>query len=275
MLILPRPRVLVLLTSLTLFGASCLSLDLPTAELFSTNMVPFLAPRNPQVLLVSASYPLPNPMHTHEEYTDWMTPFLSKVTTHIYFFAPPEMEGTIRKLRGNLPMTLNTTFSAPFDIPPLRGMEGRYADMHKLDPEKAYHSPERYAGWSSKIFFLREALLNAQSTGMDVGYVFWNDAGSFREQQDFTDWPALERVDEIFAEGAKLSGMHKDELFFMPMWDVPYDDLRDWTPLEGPRELGDSIAEGQHITRSCSVCPFTLLYRFVLRGSAKCHSLVA
>jgi hypothetical protein len=243
----PRPRALVFIALLALFGVSYLTLGLPTGQLATSISAPFLTPKKPQVLLVSAFYPLAKSKHTHAEYTEWMTLYLSKVKTHIYFFAPPEIEGMVRKLRGNLPMTLNTTFATPFDIPPLQGMEGRYADMNKVDPENAYHSPELYAVWSSKAYFLREGLLNMQSAGMIVEYAFWNDAGTLRQQQDFADWPALERVDEIFTEGAEMSGMHKDELLFMPMWDVPKDDLRNWTPLEGPKEYGGAISEGQSL----------------------------
>ena len=250
MFILPRPRMLAFFALLSLFTVSYLglNLDMPSDQLSSISVnIPFLAPdpNRPQVLLVSAFFPLAKAKHTHEEYAKWMTLYLSKVTTHIYFFAPPEIEGMIRKLRGNLPMTLNTTFATPFDIPPLQGLQGRYADMNKVDPENAYHSPELYAVWSSKTYFLREGLLNMQSTGMTVEYAFWSDAGAMRDDQDYTNWPALERVDAIFTDGAKLSGMRKDELFFMPMWDVPKDDLRSWTPLEGPKEIGGAISEGR------------------------------
>jgi len=247
MLILPRPRALVFIAFLMLCGVSYLTLDLQTVteKLPLSVTIPFLTSNTPQVLLVSAFYPLSKAKHTHDEYAEWMTSYLSKVTTHIYFFAPPEIETMVRRLRGNLPMTLNTTFSTPFDIPPLKGMEARYADMNKVDPENAYHSPELYAVWSSKTYFLREALLNMQSAGMKVEYAFWNDAGTFREKQDFAKWPALERVDEIFDEGAKLSKMRKNELFFMPMWDMPKDPLRNWTPLDGPTEYEGAISEGQ------------------------------
>lgn len=149
----------------------------------------------------------------------------------------------IRELRGNLPMTLNATFATPFDIPPLKGMEARYADMVKDDPRDVRHYSGLYAVWSSKIYFLREALLHMQSAGMDVGYVFWNDAGSFRDEQDFTDWPVLERVDEIFTQGANISGMHKDELLFMPLWGFPQGSLKSWTPLEGPKEHSNTMSE--------------------------------
>jgi len=250
MLILPRPRVLVFCAFLALLGTLYLTLDdLPKDKLSSINIPFFTPPPNePQVLLVSAFFPLAKAKHTHKEYAKWMTLYLTKVTTHIYFFAPPEMEATIRKLRGRLPMTLNTTFTTPFDIPPLQGLEGRYADMNKVDPENAYHSPGLYAVWSSKTYFLREALLTMQSAGMKIEYAFWNDAGSFREKQDYADWPNLERVDEIFTKGAELSNMRKDELFFMPMWDIPKDNLRDWTPLEGPKEFNGGFLEGLHST---------------------------
>jgi len=248
MLTLPRLRTLVFFAFLVLLGVSYhLTLDpLAVTGTPSTSIdIPFIPSKEPQILLVSAFYPLTKAKHTRKDYAKWMTSYLSKVETHIYFFAPPEMEKTVRKLRGNLPMTLNTTFATPFDIPPLKGLEGRYADMNKVDPENAYHSSELYAVWSSKTYFLREALLNMQSAGMIVQYVFWSDAGSFREKQDYTYWPGIERVDEIFTQGANISNTDKDELFFMPMWDYPKEPLRNWTPLEGPKEYESAVSEGQ------------------------------
>lgn len=257
MLILPRPRALVFIAFLILFGLSYFLLDLEAFDLddlteaLQINPAPIddtpvlIDLEKPQVLLVSAFYPLSKAKHSRKEYARWMSKYLSKVKTHIYFFAPPEMEDTVRKLRRNLPMTLNTTFATPFDIPPLEGLQGRYADMNKVDPENAYHSPELYAVWSSKTYFLREALLNMQSAGMNIEYVFWNDAGSFREKQDYRYWPGLERIDETFAQGANASNVDKDELFFMPIWGLPEDPLRDWTPLDGPKEYKSPISEGQ------------------------------
>ena len=46
----------------------------------------------------------------------------------LFFFAPPEIKGMIRKLRGNPLMTPNTSFAPPFDMPPLKGMGGYYAE---------------------------------------------------------------------------------------------------------------------------------------------------
>lgn len=249
MSILSRRRAMVLIAFLTLLGISYLALDLPiVAERLSYPInFPVVPLDEPQILLVSAFYPLAKAKHTRRDYARWMKLYLTKITTHVYFFAPPEMEETILRLRGPLPITLNTSFATPFDIPPLKGLQGRYHDMNKVDPERAYHSPELYAVWSSKTYFLREGLRNMQSAGMNVEYVFWSDAGSFRQKQDFNRWPALERVEEIFTTGAELSNMSKDDLFFMPIWDVPEEPLRNWTPLGGPKEYGSAISEGQSL----------------------------
>lgn len=280
MLISSRRRLLALISFLTLIALSYLTLDLPiVAERLSYPInLPVVPLDEPQILLVSAFYPLSKAKHTRKEYAQWMKLYLTKITTHTYFFAPPEMEDMIRKLRGPLPMTLNTSFASPFDIPPLTGLEGRYNDMNKVDPERAYHSPELYAVWSSKTYFLREALLNMQAAGMNVEYVFWNDAGSFRQKQDFNRWPALERIRETFTTGAQISNIPKDELFFMAMWDVPKDPLRNWTPLEGPKEYESAISEGQFLTviefRLPPFMSLTLSHRLLLRWSTKHHPLV-
>ena len=267
MLIPPRRRALVLIAVLTLLGISYLTLDLPSVPGKLTYPVntPAVPLDDSQILLVSAFFPLAKSKHTQQEYVQWMELYLTKITTHIYFFTSPEMEDSIRKLRGSLPMTLNTSFADPFDIPPLGGLKDRYYAMNEVDPERAYHSPELYAVWSSKTYFLREALLNMQAAGMDVEYVFWNDAGSFRDQQDFDNWPARERIDEIFTTGARMSGMSKDELFFIPIWGVPQDPLRTWTPLEGPKEYESSISEG--LSRVTVEFRFVWLTEFTLLGS--------
>lgn len=277
MLIPSRRRALALIAFLTLVGISYITLDfsIVSQKLSYPINVPAVPLDEPQILLVSAFYPLAKAKHSRKEYARWMRLYLTKITTHIYFFAPPELEETIRQLRGPLPITLNTSFASPFDIPPLEGSQGRYSDMNKVDPERAYHSPELYAVWSSKTYFLREALLNMQAAGMNVEYAFWNDAGSFRLKQDFNRWPALERIEEVFTTGAEISSMPKDDLFFMAMWDVPKDPLRDWTPLEGPKEYESAVSEGQFLNLNrLSFPPVYVTCRVVFRWPTKRHPLV-
>jgi len=197
------------------------------------------------ILLVSAFFPLAKSKHSHEDYIGWLRKYLTKVTTHIYFFSPPEIENMIRELRGDLPMTLNTSFSSPFDIPPLRGLRDRYEVMHELDPEKYIHSPELYAVWTCKTYFLEEGLRNSKTNGFDFTWAFWNDAGSFRDDQEFTVWPDQHRIREIFLEGSNLTGTRAKDLLFMPIWNSPGDELKGWQEDDGPVQPHDSVSEGE------------------------------
>ena len=214
-----------------------------------------------KILLVSAYFPLPRSKHSHEEYDRWVKKYLTKVTTHIYFFAPPEVEGLIRELRGDLPMTLNTSFSSPFDIPPLQGLRGRYQEMHdeipedthRIDWSKDTHSPELYAVWNAKTYFLQAGLQNSKANGLGFTWAFWTDAGSFRDDQEFAAWPDQQRISDIFQEGSCLTGTSAKDLFFIPVWDGPDDDWEGWQEDDGPVHVRDSVSEGRFVVHDRGV----------------------
>jgi hypothetical protein len=107
--------------------------------------------------------------------------------------------------------------------------------MHALDPEKAIHSPELYAIWTSKTFFLDEGLRNMENSGSKYDYAFWNDAGSFRDDQEFDQWPGAHRIPEIFEIGSRhLTGTSRKDLFFMPIWGSPPTFDGAWKEEDGP-----------------------------------------
>jgi hypothetical protein len=135
-------------------------------------------------------------------------------------------------------MTLNTSFASPFAIPPLAGLEEAYESMHELDIEKDIHSPELYAVWSSKAFFLDEGMKNMLADGHHVDYAFWNDAGSFRDDQEYGAWPDDRRISQIWNQGAFLTHTPKDDLIFMPIWDGPKRAEKNWKESVGPMEVG-------------------------------------
>jgi len=233
-----------------------------------------------KILLVSAFYPLSKSKHSHEEYSAWLSRYLSRVSTHIYFFAPPDIEPMIRQLRGDLPMTLNTTYASPYDIPPLVGMRPVYEDMHALDPEKDIHSPELYAVWASKTFFLDEGLRNMEKLGIKYEYAFWNDAGSFRGDQEFDQWPGAYRVPEIFEIGSRLTGTPRKDLLFMPIWGSPPYSMRHWKEEDGPISTDNAISEGLipcQFSRSLNRTDRRrfILCRFILWWAGRCYCLVA
>jgi hypothetical protein len=205
------------------------------------------------ILLVAAFFPLSKSKHGSGEYSYWQYQFLSFITTDIYFFTTPEMVPTIRQIRGDLPITINATFSSPFDIPPLRGLEEKYAQMHEWDREKHRHSPELYAVWNGKPYFLDEAVKNARQEGKEYDYAFWNDAGSFRSDHRYRDWPDPARLHHIWDEGSRRSGKQKEDLLFFPITGLPSRKAKSWDDSMGPVDA--EFSEGEQI---CFIKTFDL-----------------
>ncbi|KAJ6620760.1 hypothetical protein B0H10DRAFT_1049848 [Mycena sp. CBHHK59/15] len=203
---------------------------------------PFTHEHPPSILLVSAFFPLSKSKHTMREYEWWLCQFLRPITADIYFYTPVEIEPLIRKCRGRLPITINTTFSTPFDIPPLVNSKEQYGKMHAQDRERKIHSAELYAVWNGKPYFLDEAVKALSSQGKDYEYAFWNDAGSFRSNHNYTDWPALARVHEIWEEGSVLTGEKKEDLLFFPVCRVPHPSEKHWQEHMGP--VDNEFSEG-------------------------------
>ncbi len=205
----------------------------------------------PRILLVSALFPLKNSKHSQSDYEAWLKRFLGQISTDVYFFAPPESSDLISSARpSSFPMTLNTTFSSPFDVPPLRGLQSNYTLMHSQDREKHRHSPELYAVWNAKAYFLSEAINNANKSGKTYDYVFWNDAGSFRDDHWYTAWPDPRRVTQVFEQGARKSGEKKEDLIFFPVAGMPYWSQRYWKEDQGPVDV--DFSEGGFVFATLS-----------------------
>jgi len=193
-----------------------------------------------RILLVSAMFPLPKAKHSKSDYQSWLSHFLKPIKSDIYFFTTPEMEPIVRSVRGNLPITVNTSFSSPFDIPPLMGLEERYTEMRARDRERFRHSPELYAVWNGKPYYLDEAVKNSPAK---YDYAFWNDGGSFRVNHKFENWPDANRIDEVWEEGSRLTGLSKEDLLFFPMWSPPHWSMKLWKEDMGP--VDNEFIQGQ------------------------------
>jgi hypothetical protein len=186
-----------------------------------------------KILLVSAFYPFALSKHTDAEYADWLRRFLGHVSTDIYFFTTPEMEPLVRRARDALgsdstdsshppQLIINTTFPSPFSIPPLHPYKDKYEEMHAWDREKERHSPELYAIWNAKPWYLKEGLHNmrVQNFGEDYDYAFWTDAGSFRHEHAYEGWPDAARMEEVWETGFRL------QMEQWKAWDAMRDDMQ-------------------------------------------------
>ncbi|KAJ7696016.1 hypothetical protein B0H17DRAFT_1131191 [Mycena rosella] len=233
LLLIPWLGLFLFLSFRTHVNTTGVALDVPQS--FSVANGTFHNDNPPRkILLVTAFFPLSKSKHTMREYESWLSRFLQPITSEIYFYAPVEMESLIRKCRGDLPIIVDTTYSSPFDIPPLNASRDHYYKMHAQDRERARHSPELYAVWNAKPYFLDEAVQTLSQAGTEYDYAFWNDAGSFRSSHKYVGWPDLARVQEVWEEGSALSGENAEDLLFFPVTGVPHPSLRNWVQDHGP-----------------------------------------
>ncbi|KAG8907587.1 hypothetical protein FRB99_003511 [Tulasnella sp. 403] len=187
------------------------------------------------ILLVSAFFPLPSSKHTDDEYAAWLRLYLSQVSTPMVVYTSRIFSPIIGRLRGRLPIMIDTSFNSPFDVPPMHGLEPIYSKQHdELDPEKSRHNPALYATWNAKAWLLQHAA--ERYGGNATKWFFWLDAGALRETHTFTHWPDLARVEEVFMEGSKVSHKPVEDLFFIPIWNPPDDSpfVHGWKQENGP-----------------------------------------
>jgi hypothetical protein len=134
--------------------------------------------------LVTCYYPLKS-KYPSEQYLRWASDFL-KLDASIVLFTTPELAGLFKEIRSKA-HPVNDHYS--FHV-----VEQRFEDLdawtlyktewikhHALDPERDNHSPELYAIWAQKAFFVKRAIdLNPFGTN----YFFWCDIGAFRNGLD-------------------------------------------------------------------------------------------
>ena len=124
--------------------------------------------------LVTAYYSIPSKF-PHETYLQWATHFL-QLDASIVLFTSPDLAETFRKMRGSKPLHIITKdFS---ELEAWKKYEAQWREHKKMDKE-AYHTPELYALWAQKSFFMKEAI---KSNPFYTPYFFWCDIGAFRKE---------------------------------------------------------------------------------------------
>jgi hypothetical protein len=239
----------LILINLSIFHEYLLPHPLATLKEFSSSLGSddtHSAPNrnSTRILLVSSLFHISKSKHSKEAYHRWLQRFLGPVTTEVYFYTSTDLVPTVQSARGEgLPITIDATYNTAFEVPPLKGLEGWYNEMHSMDRENSYHSPELYSIWNAKPFFVDNAIRIMASKGKTYDYVFWNDAGSFREDNVYKIWPHPSRIDEIWKEGSRLSGTKAEDLLFFPIQHPPYS-ARNWNEDMGP--IDTDFSEGEH-----------------------------
>ena len=124
--------------------------------------------------VVTAYYPLTKSKHGIAAYRIWYTNFFQAVTAPVICFCPPEMEAEFRILAGSNVRLVIREFSS-FPMMSAEQME-KWRTWHLTDPERHIHSPELYAVWATKPYFVLEAMRL-----YEAAIYVWCDIGCFRQ----------------------------------------------------------------------------------------------
>jgi hypothetical protein len=127
-----------------------------------------------KVTLVTAFYPIKSKFPT-DQYMKWATNFM-KLQAPIVMFTTPELVKVFKQLRNDTgPLYI---IAKPFEeLDSWVLYRDEWVAHHAMDHEKEYHTPELYAVWAQKAFFVEQvATLNPYETD----YFFWCDIGAFR-----------------------------------------------------------------------------------------------
>jgi hypothetical protein len=124
--------------------------------------------------VVTAYYPIRSKFSS-ERYLDWATTFL-KIKSPIVLFTEAHMVEPLLAKRGNLPIHIVTLPFSELDTWKL--YQQQWMEHSQMDPEKHIHSPELYAIWAQKAFFVDRVV---QFNPFDTDFFFWCDIGAFRD----------------------------------------------------------------------------------------------
>jgi hypothetical protein len=227
-----------------------------------------------RILLVSAMFPLSKSKHSTKDYAGWLNRFLGPLTTDIYMYTTPDIAETLAAIRRPLPITIDTSYSSPFQVPPLIGLEETYINMNFMDKERWHHSPELYAVWNAKPYLVQTALQKLADKKIYYDYAFWNDGGSFRRNHVYENWPDPGRIEQVWKEASTLTGKDKGDLLFFPIFQLPEEKLSEWVEEMGPIANPVQFSEGSFLFFSIiQYCAYSL-YRFILRWITIHHRMV-
>jgi hypothetical protein len=125
--------------------------------------------------LVTAYYDIKSKF-PKDHYVSWMTTFL-KIKAPIVLFTEEHMVSTIQALREDRPIHI---IVMPFEeLDAWKLYKDKWIAQSDMDPESSVHSPELYAVWAQKAFFVERAI---NHNPYHTDYFFWCDIGAFRKK---------------------------------------------------------------------------------------------
>lgn len=122
----------------------------------------------------------------------WAARFM-RMHAPIVLYVPPHLVQTFKALRGDHgPLTvIPTEFE---DTPAWTLYASQWRHHHSKDREAAYHTPELYAVWANKAFFVADTI---QRNPYNTSHFYWCDVGAFRSTDPHPNFPLTSRFLEL------------------------------------------------------------------------------
>ena len=112
------------------------------------------------------------------QYLEWGKTFM-KLQAPIVLFTEEHLIPELETLRENIRETKIKFIPIPFsELDAWRLYKDKWIEHHAIDAENSYHTPELYAIWAQKAFFVERAI---KSNYFNTDYFFWCDFGAFRD----------------------------------------------------------------------------------------------
>ena len=124
--------------------------------------------------IVSAYYSIKSKF-SKEKYLEWGKTFM-KLEAPIIIFTEEHLVSELQILREDRPIKFIIIRFEKLDT--WAKYKDKWIENHKIDPEKSNHTPELYAIWAQKAFFVERAI---ESNYFNTDYFFWCDFGAFRD----------------------------------------------------------------------------------------------
>jgi hypothetical protein len=148
------------------------------------------------ITLITALYLIGNKSkHDTSRYLAWVSNFYPTISTPIITFTTCDLIHSLKNWRHGLPGTA-ICYNLD-DVPAISKNKYIYSNQNAMDPEKSIHSEELYKIWNAKSWLvLQVAIWNPYKSK----YFFWVDAGSFRENRAYHNWPHYPRLEDALKE---------------------------------------------------------------------------
>ncbi len=158
--------ILILLICALVFVWICITIN------GRTKIEPF---SNEQTTIITAFYPVKS-KRSSSEYIQYATTFM-KLASPVVLFTNEEYASKFKSLRPEKYEL--KVIVRPFELLETWKLYKTYWQEHyKMDHEQSYHSPELYAVWAQKPFFVEEIV---KSNPFNTKTFYWCDIGAFRD----------------------------------------------------------------------------------------------